>query len=53
MLLASVVLGESLNAVQLLGGALVLAGVVVLSVAGPMPLAFGQRLIRRVRWQTR
>ena len=35
VLLASVVLGESLDAVQLLGGALVLAGVVVLSVARP------------------
>ena len=53
VLLASVVLGESLNTVQLLGGALVLAGVVVLSVARPTPLAFGQRLTRRVRWQTR
>ncbi len=53
VLLASVVLGESLDAVQLLGGALVLAGVVVLSVARPAPLAFRQRLTRRVRWQTR
>ena len=53
MLLASVVLGESLDTVQLLGGALVLAGVVVLSVARPAPLALRERLTRRVRWQTR
>jgi len=53
VLLASVVLGESLDTVQLLGGALVLAGVVVLSVARPAPLALRERLTRRVGWQTR
>jgi len=53
VLLASVVLGESLDAVQLLGGALVLAGVVVLSIVRPASLALRERLTRRVRWQTR
>jgi drug/metabolite transporter (DMT)-like permease len=53
VVLAFVVLGESLDAVQLLGGALVLSGVVVLSIANPAPLALRGRFARRVRWQTR
>jgi drug/metabolite transporter (DMT)-like permease len=53
VLLAFVVLAESLDAVQLVGGGLVVAGVIVLSAARPAPLALRARLTRRVRWVTR